>query len=210
MIGNFETADNLFQLFSLLLTMVLAAASGLKLQSRKLVVLACGYTGFILGLLFYMLHLAIIGDIPRVFYVSESSWMAGYLFYLFLVTLREDRQNLHFEPVPAVMAVLTAVAAVYSEVMGGSVLLSLAFGIIAGIIVYFSAVRIHRAISFGHGPAPFDIAMAAVVILQNLVYFSSEYIEDYTRFNLYFAMDMMLTISMCSLFFFLKKEVEQR
>ncbi|MBR4861275.1 MAG: hypothetical protein IKU09_03640 [Firmicutes bacterium] len=207
--NNFETFDNLFQLSALTIMLLAAGGWGMKLQSRKLVVLACGYGSFILGLLFYMLHLAIIGDIPRVFYVSESSWLAGYLFFLFLMTLREDRQNLCIKAVPAVLAVLTVAAAVYNEVMGGSLLLSLTFGVIAGFIVYISAVRIHRAKSQRTVPSPFDIAMVAIVIFQNLVYFLSEYVTDYTRFNVYFAADILLTLTLCSLLPFLKKEVQQ-
>ncbi|MBR4410236.1 MAG: hypothetical protein IKT31_02865 [Firmicutes bacterium] len=208
--NNFETFDNLFQLFSLIMMMIIAAISGLGMKSRKLVVLACGYGSFILGLLFYMLHLAILGDIPRVFYVSEVSWMAGYLFYLFLVTLRKEGETPVFEVLPAVFAVLTAAAAVYNDVMGGSILMSLSFGVVAGCIVYISVSGLLRAKEAGENPAPFDIAMVAVVVLQNMVYFISGYIVDYTRFNLYFAADILLTLSMCSLFWFIRKEVRTK
>ena len=77
---NFEIYDNAFQTLSLMVMMIVSGAAGLKYSSRKLVVLACAYGSIMLGTLFYMLHLTIIGDIPRIFYVSEISWMAGYLF----------------------------------------------------------------------------------------------------------------------------------
>ena len=206
---NFEIFDNVFQTLSLMGMMVVSGAAGLKYSSRKLVVLACAYGSIMLGTLFYMLHLTIIGDIPRIFYVSEISWMAGYLFFLFLVILRQERKNVNFQPVPAMLALFTLAASVHSEVMGNSILMSLAFGMIAGAIVYISSIRIRRAHLSGAHPAAFDRMMIAVVILQILVYFVSEYVSDFSTFNLYFAVDILFTLSLCSLFRMIRKEAQQ-
>ena len=206
---NFEIYDNAFQTLSLMVMMIVSGAAGLKYSSRKLVVLACAYGSIMLGTLFYMLHLTIIGDIPRIFYVSEISWMAGYLFFLFLVILRQERKNVDFQPVPAMLALFTLAASVHSEVMGNSILMSLAFGVIAGAIVYISSIRIRRAHLSGAHPAAFDRMMIAVVILQILVYFVSEYVSDFSTFNLYFAVDILFTLSLCSLFRMIRKEAQQ-
>lgn len=206
---NFEIFDNVFQTLSLMGMMVVSGAAGLKYSSRKLVVLACAYGSIMLGTLFYMLHLTIIGDIPRIFYVSEISWMAGYLFFLFLVILRQERKNVNFQPVPAMLALFTLAASVHSEVMGNSILMSLAFGVIAGAIVYISSIRIRRAHLSGAHPVAFDRMMIAVVILQILVYFVSEYVSDFSTFNLYFAVDILFTLSLCSLFRMIRKEAQQ-
>ena len=206
---NFEIYDNAFQTLSLMVMMIVSGAAGLKYSSRKLVVLACAYGRIMLGTLFYMLHLTIIGDIPRIFYVSEISWMAGYLFFLFLVTLRHEWKKATLQPVPAMLALGTVAASVHSEVMGNSVLMSLAFGATAGAIVYISAVRLRRARLSGTPAAAFDGMMIAVVILQILVYFVSEYISDFSTFNLYFAIDILFTISLCSLFWMIRREVRQ-
>ena len=206
---NFEIYDNAFQTLSLMVMMIVSGAAGLKYSSRKLVVLACAYGSIMLGTLFYMLHLTIIGDIPRIFYVSEISWMAGYLFFLFLVILRQERKNVDFQPVPAMLALFTLAASVHSEVMGNSILMSLAFGMIAGAIVYISSIRIRRAHLSGAHPAAFDRMMIAVVILQILVYFISEYVSDFSTFNLYFAVDILFTLSLCSLFRMIRKEAQQ-
>ena len=206
---NFEIYDNAFQTLSLMVMMIVSGAAGLKYSSRKLVVLACAYGSIMLGTLFYMLHLTIIGDIPRIFYVSEISWMAGYLFFLFLVTLRHEWKKVTFQPVPAMLALCTIAASVHSEVMGNSVLMSLAFGAIAGAIVYISSVRIRRAHLSGTPAAAFDLMMIAVVILQILVYFVSEYVSDFSTFNLYFAVDILFTISLCSLFWMVRREARQ-
>ena len=205
----FEIFDNVFQTMSLMVMMIVSGAAGLKYSSRKLVVLACAYGGIMLGTLFYMLHLTIIGDIPRIFYVSEISWMAGYLFFLLLVILRQERKNVNFQPVPAMLVLFTLIASVHSDVMGNSVLMSLVFGAITGTIVYISSLRILHAHRSHISPAAFDWMMVAVVILQILVYFVSEYISDFSTFNLYFAVDILFTLSLCSLFWLIRKEVRQ-
>ena len=206
---NFEIFDNVFQTMSLMVMMIVSGAAGLKYSSRKLVMLACAYGGIMLGTLFYMLHLTIIGDIPRIFYVSEISWMAGYLFFLLLVILRQERKNVTFQPVPALLVLFTLIASVHSDVMGNSVLMSLVFGAITGTIVYISSLRILHARRSHISPAAFDWMMVAVVILQILVYFVSEYISDFSTFNLYFAVDILFTLSLCSLFWLIRKEVRQ-
>ena len=206
---NFEIFDNVFQTLSLMGMMIVSGAAGLKYSSRKLMVLACAYGSIMLGTLFYMLHLTIIGDIPRIFYVSEISWMAGYLFFLFLVILRQERKNVNFQPVPAMLALFTLADSVHSEVMGNSILMSLAFGVIASAIVYISSIRIRRAHLSGAHPAAFDRMMIAVVILQILVYFVSEYVSDFSTFNLYFAVDILFTLSLCCLFRMIRKEAQQ-
>ena len=52
-----------------------------------------------------------------------------------------------------------------------------------------------------------DGIMLLVAWLQVLLYIVSEFIKDYTRFNLYFAVDITLTLTMTYLFFALRKEV---
>ena len=207
--NNFEIFDNVFQTMLLLIMMIVSGAAGLRYSSRKLMVLSCAYGSIMLGTLFYMLHLTIIGDIPRIFYVSEISWMAGYLFFLFLVMLRQEWKNRAIQPVPAVAALLVLAASVHSEVMGNSVLMSLAFGAIAGAIVYLSVVNIRRTHLSGTPSSVFDRMMIAVIILQILVYFVSEYISDFSTFNLYFAVDILFTVSLWSLFWMIRREVLQ-
>ena len=48
--------------------------------------------------------------------------------------------------------------------------------------------------------------MIGLIVWQLLLYIVSEHIRDYTQFNLYFVVDFLLMATMCSLFFWLKKE----
>ena len=48
-----------------------------------------------------------------------------------------------------------------------------------------------------------------VVVLQVLLYLVSNYTHDYTRFQLYYAVDLALTLSMAALLPLILREVKQ-
>ena len=52
-----------------------------------------------------------------------------------------------------------------------------------------------------------DGLMAGCIVLQILLYLVSDFIQDYTCFNLYFAVDITLTLSMVALLPFTLREV---
>lgn len=207
--ANFELIDNLFQIVVLFGAMLAAAILGLRCGGRKLIVLACDHACFLLGTTFYTLHLRIMGDIPRIFYVSDLSWLASYLFFLLFMSLRIDEKSekIEFKPLAVAAAVLVCVAAIYNELLGPSKLMSLGFGLIGGGIVYLALLMMSRAKERKEKVSPIDIAAVIRVILQILLYFVSEYTLDFTQFNLYFAVDILLTLTMVSLVCLIGKEV---
>ena len=209
--NNFEIWDNAFQILALLCAMALSGMTGIHWQSRRAVVLACWYASFMLGTLFYTLHITIIGDIPRIFYVADISWLAAYLFLLLLMTLRADveKNGVPFNGPAAGCAALTCAAAMYNEIFGPSKLMSCAFGLFAAGIVYLAVLKILECRKSAEPVPKFDIIAVIVIFLQIFLYFVSVYISDYTRFNLYFAVDILLTLHMVSLTYFLRKEVKQ-
>ena len=79
---SFELFDNLFQVVALGCASVAATVSALRRKSRRCLLLALAYACLSIGTLYYVLNLAILGHTPKVFYVSEVSWLASWLFYL--------------------------------------------------------------------------------------------------------------------------------
>ena len=108
---NFELIDNLFQVAALGCAAAAAVILALRHKSRPLLMLALAYACFAMGTLYFVLHLAIIWDIPRVFYVSEVSWLASYLSFLSLQILRTEALRIHMRPLSAAGAALTAALA---------------------------------------------------------------------------------------------------
>lgn len=207
---NLEVLDNGFQTVVLCLMMILAGISGIKEQSRKLIVLACTYGSWMMGTLFYMLHLTITGDIPRIFYVSEISWMAAYLFLLFLLTLRWEEWTKKVKGSSIVILALMIGLSLYNELMGPSRIFSVGFGIISGLCMIISLDHYRWCREQDHNFPLFDVVLWGLILLQNLLYFVSEYTFDYTKWNMYYTVDVTFTLTMASLWPLLKKEVTQK
>ena len=102
---SFEIIDNTFQVIVLAAMALLAFILAFRRSSRSCLILAFGYASFMMGTLYYLLHLIILGHGPQVFYVAECSWMASYFFFLsllpvscsgFLFLFRQIRQQASF------------------------------------------------------------------------------------------------------------------
>ena len=78
---SFEIIDNTFQVIVLAAMALLAFLLAFRRSSRSCLILAFGYASFMMGTLYYLLHLIILGHGPQVFYVAECSWMASYSFF---------------------------------------------------------------------------------------------------------------------------------
>ena len=90
------------------------------------------------------------------------------------------------------------------KIMGPSPVTEIAFSVTAGTIVYRSIWGLCQKDS----AKLLDVLFLLVVILQISLYGISSFIKDYTNFNLYFAIDIMLTFAMAALLPALKREVE--
>lgn len=202
---NFELIDNLFQV---LLLFCLALSSGifaLRHKNRSLMVLALAYACFAMGTTYYVLYLVIIGIWPQVFYVAEISWLSAWLFYLSAQILRTEGIKHRFYIPAAAVAAIIAVVAFVDQVFGPSYFISALFSLTAGATVYFSISNmkystVHKGM---------DILMICCVVLQLLVYLVSDFTQDYTHFNLYFAVDITFNLSMAALLPLTLREVKR-
>lgn len=69
--------------------------------------------------------------------------------------------------------------------------------------MYGSDQKRTKETSAGLNPA------ACILTSQVALYIVSEFLSDYTRFNFYFVVDMVLTLTMASMYFALLREVER-
>ena len=194
---NFEVIDNGFQVLALLGAAGTAFWFALRRQSRACLILALGYTSFAFGTLFFVLHLAILGYVPQIFYVAESSWLAAYLFFLSYQILRCEPAGICFS-LPALLAALAAAAAAeVLRIFGPSWLMSTLFAATAGALVYLAVVLLPQHTQ----PVSrrIDGCLIAAVLLQLGNYLVSIFLTDYTHFNLYFAVDILLTLNLIRL-----------
>lgn len=201
---NFELFDNLLQIIVLAAASASAALLGFRKQNRSLLLLAFSYACFSMGTIYWVLHIAIIGDITHIFYVSEISWGAAYLFFLSLQLLRSEHLKLRFSLRAAAGAAIVAAVVPLFCIFGPSYLVSAVFALIIGSITYLTLLRRESHLA----GKKVDFMMLQIVVLQLTLYVVSAYLTDYTHFNLYFAVDFMLTASVVSLLPLVSQEVQ--
>lgn len=169
--------------------------------------LSFGYGCFMMGTLFFVLHLAILGRVPQIFYTCEISWLAAYLFFLSLLLLRKESEPFSFSAIALIPAVIVAVVVLLFKIFGPAFLPCIACAITLGAITYLASCRILRNRKNGRRTSWLDHCFLLCVFLQLGVYIVSIFMTDYQHFNLYFAIDMLLTAMLAALLPFLYREV---
>ena len=192
---NFELIDNCFQFAVLFCAALAAIAAAIRHKDRRFLILALFFICISMGTLYWVLHLFIFGDVPQVFYVSEFSWLAAYLFLLSFQMVRTDWVRPLFSLLALACALLTAAVVLAFQIFGPSYVVSAAFAGVVFAIVYLAVWRLRRK----GGGGLIDCWLLLCVGLQLLLYVVSGFMQDFTRFNLYFAVDITLTLSFTAL-----------
>ena len=192
---NFELIDNCFQVAVLFCAALASIAAAFRKKDRRFLILALFFLCVSMGTLYWVLHLFILGNVPQVFYVSEFSWLASYLFLLSFQMVRTDRVKPFFSPLSLICALFTAAVILVFRMFGPSYFVSAAFAGVMSAIVYLAVWRLRRR----GGGGLIDCWLLLCVGLQLLLLVVSVFMRDYTRFNLYFAVDITLTFSFAAL-----------
>ena len=203
---NFELIDNCFQVAVLFCAALAAIAAAIRHKDRRFLILALFFICISMGTLYWVLHLFIFGDVPQVFYVSEFSWLAAYLFLLSFQIVRTDWVRPLFSLLALACALLTAAVVLAFQIFGPSYVVSAAFAGVVFAIVYLAVWRLRRK----GGGGLIDCWLLLCVGLQLLLYVVSGFMQDFTRFNLYFAVDITLTFSFVALLPLALREVAEK
>lgn len=201
---NFELYDNAFQIVMFGSASLISLVFALHFHARNLLIMAFAYASFMMGTLYYTLHLAIVGDIPHISYVAEILWLASYLFYLTLQISRTENLRIRFHIPSMLAACLIAGIVLWWHILGPLLLFIFMFSVTVGAIMYLSVFRVMMR---EEKMLP-DLCLMAVLILQIALYIVSAFMEDFTKFNLYFAVDMTLTMTQVSLIPLMYREVK--
>ena len=191
---NFELIDNCFQIAVLLCTALAAIMAAFRYKNRLFLILALFFICVSMGTLYWVLHIFIFGNVPQVFYVSGFAWLAAYLFLLSFQMVRTERIKPLFSLSSLTCALLAAAVVLTFRMFGPSCFVSSAFAGIIFAIVYPTVWRLRN-----RSGGLIDCWLLFCVCLQLLLYVVSGFMQDFTRFNLYFAVDITLTFSFMAL-----------
>lgn len=200
---NFEVIDNLFQAIVLSFSSAAAVVLAVRMRERRFLILAFAYICFAMGTIYWLLHIVIMGMVPQVFYVAEISWGASYLFYLSLQILRSEKIKVQFSIVPALVTIWAVWYITRYHILGPSQFLSDVCAVIMGAITYLAVLRLIRK----EPGWRIDLQLLLILALQITVYVVSWRMANFIHFNLYFAVDILLTLSFAGMIPLLYREV---
>ncbi|MGN0733040.1 MAG: hypothetical protein ACI4LC_02570 [Emergencia sp.] len=203
---SFEIIDNMFQVAVMLTCFLTSVFFAVKRKDEMFTSLAGMYGSFMIGTLFYSLHLIIIGETPHISYCAEISWLTTFLFMMQIIIQRTGGSGKNFSLKAAAGAALVVASALYNEVLGPMLLFVIAFAGISGITVYLAIWRIEESRREGRRVSCLEVFIPVIICLDILVYYVSSFYSDLTHFNLYFAIDILLTISCALMLVFYVRE----
>lgn len=192
---NFELVDNMFQLILLSVVSIISLILAIYKSSQQLLILAFAYACFGMGTFFWLMHIAIMGFAINVFYVAEILWETSYLFYLTLQIFRMGETKVKFSLPALIVAYFASSTVLCYRILGPSMFFAGVFSVIIAVIAYLTTYRIVKKMPKRN----VDVAFLIIIVLQLSLYIISRFMNDYTHFNLYFAVDITLTLCLVSL-----------
>ena len=104
------SSSEFIQLLVMGICFVLALIRALRMRNSAWTEVACFFACMFLGNVYWYGYLAVFGDNPNVSYISDLSWIAGYVFLLMLLVECDQGRGLA-APVPAAWIPVAACAA---------------------------------------------------------------------------------------------------
>lgn len=194
-----ERAENLLEIAVVSICLILSLKRIRKEGNKGWIVLALIYASYLLGELYWTLYLFFLGKTPEVFYVSELSWCAAYLFMLLLLRhYQTDEERSFWSPVllmiPAFVITLTAF-----YMSRGDYLLNLAEAVFMCLLMVRSVQGLLAMRGKTDGRKILCTVTLAFCLIEYALWTSSCFWQGDTIRNTYFWFSAMLMI--CQPFF---------
>lgn len=206
-----ETIENALQLLILLVCTGVSLAWVIRERGGTTLLLFFFYASFALADLYWLLYLVFYNHTPVIFYVSDLSWYASYLFLDMLVLQRADPQEQKFRHAAlwAIPAFCTVMCLFYMQ--WGDYLSNVICAVLMSLLLYHSIrgmiyMRSHPKAAANR---PLYIAVLVFCILEYGVWTTSCFWVGDTWKNPYFLFDCLMTVYMLFLLLSYRKAVTE-
>lgn len=207
-----EVIDNTVQLAVTLFGTFFAARIATKWRSQHYAILACFYGTFALGLVYWLVYLALMSYTPQIFYVSDLSWAASFLFLLiFVLSIQTPEEKTFRHPAQWIGPVLSIfLTAFYILRDPGELLVGVLWCVLLAGVSYFATGGLlyarKQSNELRNRQRAYALLLVFFVIEHALWVSSSFWISD-TLTNPYFWFDFMLTGTLLALLPVVRKAV---
>ncbi len=186
-----ELTDNIIQLVCVFACGVYSVCAAVRNKSRLSILVSLFYLSFGIGITYWVLYIALFNSSPRVFFVSELSWTASYIFLAMRLAydMPEEEHRCAMKPVFYLPLIFSFVMCIFflhrgsypENIMMGTAMAACGFFAVKG--MYF-AKRKNQP-----GRQWFCRAVLFFYAAEYLLWTSSYFWIDDTFFNPYFLTD---------------------
>lgn len=191
-----EVIDNAVQLLAISVCAVIAAVRAYRRQSQSYSLIACFFITFSLGMTYWLIYLLLKTYTPKVFYVSDLSWIGSFLFLLTFVIYYASPEERRFRhPAAWISPVIGIIMMLFYYRWGDYLTNTLWCGLTAA-VGWFSI----RGLIFARRQPPparnrqyLHIVILSIIFLEYGLWTTSCFWSGNTFRNPYFYFDFALT-----------------
>ncbi|MEF9853278.1 MAG: histidine kinase [Hydrogenoanaerobacterium sp.] len=207
-----EIIDNTVQLAVTTGCAVWAGVLGFHYKSHRYSLLACFYATFALGLLYWLLFLILKSYTPKLFYVSDLSWIASFLFLLLLsfsIIKDEERGYRPFAAFAVSFVLLLLTVKICSFGDYGNTLIWCLLLTVCGYLSTRGLLYARKQSGNNRQMQYLHITILFIVFTEFILWLTSCYFKGDTLKNPYYWCDFALTIGLFALMPAMKKAVDK-
>ena len=104
-----ELTDNLIQLVCVFICGIYSVYTAAANKSRNSLLVALFYLSFGIGITYWFLYIALFQSSPRVFFVSELSWTASYIFLAMRLAYDMPEEEREFKPAFLILPIFSLI-----------------------------------------------------------------------------------------------------
>ncbi|MEF9864715.1 MAG: histidine kinase [Christensenellaceae bacterium] len=206
-----EIIDNAIQLFITTSCAIWVGTLAAKRKSQSYFILACFYGTFALGLLFWLSYLAIMTYTPKIFYVSDLSWFASFLFLLLLDITLATPDERNYKPIFACVIAAIPTVTTICFLFGGDVFGTLLWCPLLIACTYNSTrgfLYARKQTDVGRNRQWIHLAILFFIFTEFTLWTLSNFFKSTTIENPYFWCDFVLSAALFLLMPAMKKAVD--
>ena len=196
-----EIIDNAVQLSVTLVCAVFSLCLFIKSRKQAYLILTCYYAAFSMGNIYWLVYDLITSYTPKIFYVSDLCWVAGYIFLLMLVTetAGEDERT-YRHPAAWIFPVISAGMALFYCQWGDYAENVIWCGIMGAAGWFAANGFIWSVRNKKNERRDFLISVMSLIIIEYILWTTSCFWVSDSMSNPYFWFDYMLSASAAVLF----------
>ncbi len=187
-----ERAENLLEITVVCICFALTLSRALRTRKKGWILQTLIYASYLLADLYWTLYLFFLGKTPAVFYISELSWCAAYLFLiLLLLHYLPDTKPSPRNPVFWIIPIFVIAMMIFYMTFG-DYLLNLTEAVLMCILMIRSAEGLYELRGTGDRRITLCVVTFAFCLIEYMVWTASCFWQGDTIRNSYFWFSLLL------------------